>query len=318
MGRVSAAFGLPERGATLEPWGHGDFPTWRLTTRSGAYLVKELAAESDEFPRERFERAMRLERHAIAAGIRTAEPLAPLSPDVGWATKIRGQGWFRAHAWIEHRPVAESDDLAGWLGPTMATLHRLLPAEEGADLTEAGVHPAAAWRDWVTEAEATARPWAGLARRRLGFIDGLTERLRRLYTLPDQVLIHGDIEPNNVLITADGPALIDWDTVWPYPPALQAGRVALRFGGDDNARINAILAAYVRAGGRLEGIGEELFFSRVSHQLSTLAILINVLLDRRSAPQWVKPVTAEQRVVDQLRGLPELVDRLIARARLLM
>lgn len=316
-GQLSTAFGLPVRGATVERWSHSDFLTRRLTTASGTFLVKELATAADPFPRERFERAMTLERLAIAAGIRTPVPLTPAAPEFAWCARIPGHGWFRAHAWLEHRPVAETDDLAVWLGGTMATLHRLLPDNEGVDLAAVGIHPAANWRDWVAEVEDTGRAWSGLARRRLGYIDDLTKRLSALYSRPDQVVTHGDFEPNNVLITAAGPALIDWDIVRTYPPALHAARVALRFGHGHNDRIVAILDAYRSAGGQLDGLGDELFFSRVGHQLASLGILIDVLLGRRQPPRWVNLATAEQRVVDQLRGLPELVDGLVDRARFL-
>ncbi len=258
---------------------------------------------------------MSLERLAIAAGIRTAMPLTPVAPEFGWCTRIPGHGWFRAHAWLEHRPVAETDDLTAWLGETLATLHRLLPDDDSVDLTAVGIHPAANWRDWVAEAEDTGRSWSGLARSRLGYIDDLTERLRVLYSRPGQVVTHGDFEPNNVLITADGPALIDWDTVRTYPPALQAARVALRFGRGQDDRMMAILDAYRNAGGQLDGIGEELFFSRVGHRLASLGILIAVLLGRRQPPRWVNLATAERRVIDDLRGLPELVDDLVDHAR---
>lgn len=314
-GQLCTAFGLPVRGATVERWRHGDFLTRRLTTADGTFLVKELAAASDALPRERFERAMTLERLAIAAGIRTAVPVTPVLPEFGWCTRIPGHGWFRAHAWLEHRPVAETDDLAAWLGETLATLHRLLPDNDDVDLTAAGIHPAASWHDWVAEAEGTGRSWSGLARRRLGDIDDLTKRLRVLYSRPDQVVTHGDFEPNNVLITADGPVLIDWDTIGSYPPALQAARVALRFGHGHNDRIVAILDAYRNAGGRFDGFGEELFFSPLGHRLASLGILIAVLLGRQQPPRWVNLATAEQRVLDDLRGLPALVDDLVDHAR---
>ncbi|HSK94835.1 MAG TPA: phosphotransferase [Candidatus Angelobacter sp.] len=44
--------------------------------------------------------------------------------------------------------------------------------------------------------------------------------LRRLGTLPDgDALLHGDMHPGNILLTAEGPTIIDWEAAAAGPPA---------------------------------------------------------------------------------------------------
>ncbi len=312
---ICAAFGLPSEQATLAPLRHADFPTWRLTTSTGSYVVKRLVEPTEAFPRERFDRAMTLERSAIAAGIRTAEPVPPVRADLGWCTKITDHGWFRAHAWVDHRPLRATDDIASWLGPTMATLHQLIPDPSEPDWPSMGIHPVSAWRDWFDEAASAGREWAEVGLSQLSYLEELTEHFRLLYSRPDRVLTHGDIDPGNILITDNGPVLIDWDTVWPFSPTLQAGHVAHRFSHGDLGRARAILAAYRDAGGRIDTLGDALFHSVAGQKLASLAIQITVLLGHEPAPRWMDVANADRLVEDRLRGLADLVDDLTGQAK---
>ncbi|WP_152362091.1 aminoglycoside phosphotransferase family protein [Microlunatus speluncae] len=313
--RLAEAFGLSP-GGSLEPLRHGDLPTWRWTIGTDRFVVKEIVPAAGELRREYVDRAMILERVASEAGIRTPEPVAPVRPDVGWCTKITGHGWYRAHAWVDHRPLSPDDEIAPWLGQTLATLHRLIPADDERDWHSLGIHDDATWRTWIDAAELGGRAWAGPARRRLPFIERLTDRLRSRYaSAPDWVVTHGDLDRQNVLIAADGPVLIDWETVWPYSAAMQAGQVALRFGHDRPDRVRAILDCYRKAGGRIDTVGADLFIGSAGHRLASLGIRMRVVLGLQPPPRWLDPDAADRQIGDQLRRLPDLVADLDDRAR---
>lgn len=314
--RLAAAFGLPTTDVRLEPVQHSDLPTWRMITNGSRHLVKRLVPGTKAFPRADIEQAMDLERAAAEAGIRTAEPLAPVRPTVGWCTKIDDHGWFRGHAWVEHRPLADSDDITTWLGQTLATLHRLQPSGTEPDWASLGLIPAETWSSWIEQAVAAGYPWATHARERLPYIETLTERLRALYArVPDPVVTHADVNPHNVLLANDGPVLIDWDTVWPSSAALQVGQVALKFGNGRPDRVWATLDAYRDAGGDIDWPAEGLFLGEAAHKLAALGIRIPVILGHREPPRWIDPETADRRIHETLQDLPELVDYLIDLAR---
>jgi hypothetical protein len=98
---------------------HTSFPTWRLDTTAGSFLIKRLW-ETDPAWRPHIERAMDFERRAIGAGVPTARPIAPAVPAFGYAARVTGCGVFRAYEWLEHRPLAAADDVTDWLGRVLA------------------------------------------------------------------------------------------------------------------------------------------------------------------------------------------------------
>lgn len=49
------------------------------------------------------------------------------------------------------------------------------------------------------------------------------ERRPRWWATPDPVVCHGDVHPGNVLMTADGPVLIDWDLMCTAPAGWDHG-----------------------------------------------------------------------------------------------
>lgn len=139
-----------------------------------------------------------------------------------------------------------------------------------------------------------------------------SSRDRRLVygNVPDLVATHGDVEPHNVLLTAAGPVLIDWDSVKIYSAALQAGRVAYAFGDGDAERVSRILIAYVQAGGDIRWPAQDLFISTLSHELASIGTRVQVLLGKVPPPRWLDVAAAGRRVAEQLEQLPALVERL--------
>jgi len=128
---ITRAFGLGEPLGELVLVRRGDTDTWRLETTGGTHFVKGYWAETGgQFVAggldDQLRVAMAFEARALAAGVDMAEPVAPVDPVVGWATRI-GDRLFRVHRWIESRGLEPGDDIGEWLGRTMAQVHQLRP-----------------------------------------------------------------------------------------------------------------------------------------------------------------------------------------------
>lgn len=91
-------------------------------------------------------------------------------------------------------------------------------------------------------------------RQNLDDAPGLTPRTRRklrsrLDALPEgSALCHGDFHPDNVLLTDDGPVVIDWLDAGTGHPAADVARTSLilRFAGCPRSRVLAVLLRFVR------------------------------------------------------------------------
>ena len=315
---ITAAFGLPRPVDSLKLVQHTSFKTWRLQTESGDFLVKQLWGMDDPPWQPSIADAMTLEAEALAHGLPIARPVTPVRPAFGYAARIDDLGTVRLYDWVENRTVATSDDLTSWLGTAVATLHQLrpLPDDVQPEWRWWGVFPATRWAEWVRVGQQRGLRWAKPADRHLSFITELSERLRQTFgATADQVLSHGDIEPYNVLISADGPILIDWESVACESATLEIGRAALIFGGREIEQISRILQAYVDAGGQLAAIGEDLFLRSVSLQLCHIAERIGVMIDGETSPGWMEGEDLDARTADELAALPGMVDRLNRLAR---
>jgi Phosphotransferase enzyme family len=126
--------------------------------------------------------AVRLERAARAAGITTAKAVP--APQGESAVRV----WERVVGAPPSLPV--SVELATWLGATVATIGRLaLPCTMD------------------SANDSTVDTWAGRALAELVRTPG-----------PTKVLCHRDINRRNILITATGPVLLDFESAGPQAP----------------------------------------------------------------------------------------------------
>jgi len=86
------------------PVQHSAFPTWRLSTADGDYLVKRLWRGPDPVWRWQREQGMDLERAAATAGVSLARPVLPPRPAFGFAVRL-GQDLLHAHEWVTADPT---------------------------------------------------------------------------------------------------------------------------------------------------------------------------------------------------------------------
>ncbi len=301
---IAAAFRIGEPAGELVLVRRGDTDTWRLETSSGSYLVKGYwPTTGGQFASggllDQLAVAMPFEQRALSAGIDMAEPEPPVEPVLGWVTRIDDR-LFRVYRWIESRAIQPDDDIAEWLGRTMARVHQLQPLDQVGlpDWWRTALKPRSDWEEWFTDARQRGEPWAEQAWQRLPRILELTARIEEVCeTAPDLVMTHGDFKSHNLLMTPRGPVLIDWDSVRSDSAALEAGRMAHVFGAET-------LDAYVAAGGDIAWAGSDLNLSVVRNQLQGTYERVQVLLDRLPAARWM----ADR--AETARQLTDLFDRL--------
>jgi hypothetical protein len=296
----------------------GDTDTWRLDTDTGSYLIKGYwPTTGGQFTAgglsDQLEVAMAFEERALAAGIDMPRPIPPATPLLGWVTRIN-ERLFRAYQWIEHRELRPDDDIAEWLGRTMAQIHQMQPVEQIGlpDWWRAAIWPRATWEEWFAAAQRSTKSWSELADDCLPSILETSARIEALCSeVPDCVMTHGDFKTHNLLMTPTGQVLVDWDSVRVDSAALEAGRVAYIFGAGELEPTRRILSAYTAAGGNIAWPGPDLFLSESRHDLQILFERILVSLGRRPAPRWMESGRALDETIGQLlRELPAKLDHL--------
>ncbi|GIF67204.1 hypothetical protein Ais01nite_52390 [Asanoa ishikariensis] len=293
---VCATFGLPERGSTITENTH---VTWRLTTKSDRFLVKRVP----EAWATEIGAAMAVERAAIAAGIPAPRPVEPPRPVVGCAARLPDGTLIRVSEWVDGRPVKE--DLADWLGATVARLHTLRPLAT-AEPVVYGIHPPERWAGWLAEGERQGRPWAPvLARRRADLAEATDWVAGAFARAGDYVATHRDLEPWNVLVTPAGPVIVDWDGAGEDSAGLVAAHAAYAFGGGRGPRTDRALAAYVAHGGRLPPPADR-FARRAGLMLSRLGERIMWTLgEGEPGPFPIEDL--DRTAADRLRDLPAFI-----------
>ena len=164
-----------------------------------------------------------LARVLLGAGIPTVTPVD------GWASDVAG---FAVTAWERVRQTRQA---IRWeaVGAMVRAVHELPAASLPADypLPSPTTFP---WWDFTALLGDVGRDLDPAARRGLEvavardawWVEAMGER---------QVVCHGDIHPGNVLVSAAGPLLIDWDLLCWAPPTWDHAALAMwaaRWGGD--------------------------------------------------------------------------------------
>lgn len=309
---VASAFDLAQPVDRLQRIQAAVHETSRLDTERGSFLVKKLWSGQDPPWRSQYEVAMELERRARRAGIATAVPVMPPEPLFGWATRVDGYGVWRAYEWLEHRKLDATDVGIGWFGETLACLHTLYPLESGfePEWRWLGVYPRDRWEYWLDAAAETGKRWAAVARSELDRTLAITEYVRHVHqTATDHIVSHLDIGPWNVLHTAHGAVLIDWDGAGTTTASAELGRAVSAFGGEDPVRMRLLISAYLESGGTIACRAEDLFIWQITQRLSGITERIRITLgdipvDDDPEPAWMNPKTIDADIVEALTGLP--------------
>lgn len=262
-GEVAAAFALPRPGGVLEPvagaWTNRVF---RLVAGGEAYAVKELR-NPWELPEwyDRIDEAWRVELLAIEAGVPAPVPVA--NPQTGgWRADVAGPGGdpvpVRLHRWVDGEVVPReptSEAVARWCGEVLAAIHGLALQPERPEVFPArGAADLHRWPALVEAVDATGVAWAELAHRATPAVEAINHVLRDRE--PEATRMgHRDIDQKNLLLTAAGPVLCDWDVAGPEEPRVELADVAVSMARWERPEVaRAVLDGYRRAGGHHEPI----------------------------------------------------------------
>jgi hypothetical protein len=249
--------GLPSDGLTALTGG-SSARRWVLDTDRGRWMVKGHHTPTSWQLQEMRVSGM-LELAAHAAGVSMSRPILPRTAAVGlWAAIDELGGFVRVSAWLEGVPPSPAHGalLAGWLGRTLAIIDGLrLP---GDPTTEAAypIHDTAEWRCWLDEAaSASVLDRTRLPVLRAAIADATAVIRSAMATGPAFQLAHRDMSRRNILLTADGPALIDFDYAGPEVSWWEFVHHAFDLASPELGRhapapglVRSALAAYVTAG----------------------------------------------------------------------
>ncbi|WP_250031816.1 phosphotransferase [Paractinoplanes maris] len=229
----------------------------------------------------------------------------------GFAVRIDGLGWVRAYEWVDGRPLADTDDVATWLGETLARLHGLAPGADGRRAPEWYRQDAALWQGWLEAGLGAGRSWAPLLRLHLRDVLDAAEWVARSFAAAgDYVMAHRDVEPWNVLMTAGGPVLIDWDVAGPDSASLEAAHATLEFSrrgraNPDPAAVRKTFEAYVGAGGTPFG-GPDVLARRAGLRLGRLAERLRISLGEQALGPRDREAL-ERQTAERIVGMPAFV-----------
>ncbi|GAA4903223.1 Ser/Thr protein kinase RdoA (MazF antagonist) [Stackebrandtia albiflava] len=281
--------------------GRPGFPTWRLTTDEGTYFVKRLGHRDD-----RTADGMRFELAAHRAGIPMPAPVLPFDTAMVTAAPVGDLGPVTVHEWVE-AATGPAPDLSGWLGGVLAAVHRIRPVETA---TPAplwyGTADRDRWTVWLERGRRAGRPWAGPLAERLPLLWGVMDDVEAAFArFGPYAVSHPDVEPWNVVVTAEGPLLVDWDQSGPDSAPLVLAHGALNFamagGRPDPERIVRTVRAYRAAGGPALPPGPGLLARRMGLMLGRLTDRLTA--DTDPAPGH-DPAVGET-AAERLHRLPE-------------
>lgn len=290
MDQVARAFGLGTPVAPPEPVeGGGSHLVWRLRTTGGEWAVKQLNRSRERWWIREFDTAAAFEAAAWDAGIPMPRPVPPPLADL---TVDGRRVSFRVHEWRDGTPIDTTDPgVRAWIGRIMAAVQALrgpVPAPEST------LPAAAEWRAWLDDAPPSEADLVQRVRERLPDIARAKEfadrSVQELGAALTPVCTHRDIRPDNMLMTAAGPVLLDWDSAGVEHAEWEAVRSALECARPapdrepDETGFRQILTAY----GRDLPTGPAAFGGLVRAQLSSAAWLLWRSLGHR-------PVTPAER-----------------------
>jgi Ser/Thr protein kinase RdoA (MazF antagonist) len=280
--QVAERLGLGEsrRPATVLKDVEGAAKVWKVDTDSGAWVVKLSDDWGDEYARA-IEQAGELEVRAWKAGVAMPEPFIPDAATVGLWQPIGENQYARALRFLdgEHPTTPLAPGVAHWTGATIAALEKLaIPADPSIDYAF-NVHPESDWDEWLAQAidlRVLDKDAARALKDAAMFIGPIIEAA--VASPPQKFVVHSDISFANLLLTADGPFLLDFDGAAPGVPWWELIATAFGLDGTDirtmeakRDTVDACLAGFAEAGGRIGPTDERAFTGFLAGRLASTA-----------------------------------------------
>lgn len=243
---VAGAFGLGDvRGPAAPVAGARSHLMWRLHTSRGTWAVKRLNRSREDWWLRDYLVSAQIQLDAYDRGFPMPRPVHPLEPAAPLLADVRAGGEiasYLVHEWCESGRSAT--DVPEWVGATLTSLHTL-PARGTPD---GEPHPVEEWREWLDEAP---NDFTDAVR---AYLPEIAEARSMAVDQGDltPVSTHRDVKPDNVLQTAAGPLLVDWDGAGPDYAEWELTKAALHFSGlgENRAAFDTVIRSYEAAGGR--------------------------------------------------------------------
>ncbi|GIE82203.1 hypothetical protein Aph02nite_81530 [Actinoplanes philippinensis] len=132
-------------------------------------------------------------------------------------------------------------------------------------------YPLSSWHEWLDEQDIA---FTREVREHLPTVAAALDHLARPGPPLTTVASHRDVKPDNVLLTADGPMLLDWDSAGPEIAEHEILRSAPAMGFEARRAFERTITAYLRAGGRPLPADPAVFHGIVDAQLQTAEWLL--------------------------------------------
>ena len=185
------------------------------------------------------------------------------------------------------------DEAGAIIASLTLSLHRMSPPPEALHL-----------RRWM--AAAFRRSGDMVPRHVASGILALIDRLQQ----PGDVLCHGDIHPDNVIMTADGPRLIDWSFAIRAPAALDHGFTHIGLTEfaldvtDNPKRPLAVNASAQSEYARLSGQPVEVLRQAMETWLPIAIVRYFLLMGGPTSERWQRMMQRAEAASSQLEGRP--------------
>lgn len=271
--------GTSRRPATVLKADEGNW-AWTVSTDSGVWVVKVRDNWADDHSGV-IERAGQLEIAAWRAGIAVPEPFLSDAAAVGVWQPIDEHHHASAQRFLvgEHPESPLTPAIASWTGATIAALERLaIPAGPAVDYAFIA-HPESDWDGWLAQAVDLGvldRIPAQALKTAARYINPITAAA--VASPPEKIMVHSDISLLNILVTADGPVLLDFDGAAPGVPWWELISTAFGVDGEDvrtvepaRATVDNMLSGYVDAGGTVGPTDETAFTGMLAGRLASTA-----------------------------------------------
>jgi len=256
------------------------YPVWKAETDSGIWAVKTERPWGD-FWLGMVAQSGALEAAAWEAGVAMPEPHAKDLGEAGLWRPVGDGLYARAVRFVEGtHPISPVDrPLASWAGGVVAALGRVgIPADPDID-GDYRSHPQEDWDDWFAQAEGLGV----LDAERIRVFRGAVARTEEIIAFEQDLwrskqVMHRDIGFHNILSTPGGNVLLDFDSAGAQVPWWELVCTAFELAGPghgvmrpERGVVEACLAGYVDAGGRLGRTDESAFTGMLAGRVGVAA-----------------------------------------------
>jgi Ser/Thr protein kinase RdoA (MazF antagonist) len=316
---VVSAFGLP---GPVTAWsavgGAWSNRVYQLGAGGRRFAVKEMRNPwADSHWQEWLAESWPFEQRAIAAGVAAPQPVPnPVNDScLAWVSRrdpALPVAAVRVHHWAAGNPVGPGPvepGMARWAGQVLAALHGLqLRPRDRSLFPMPSTDTASRWPELTEATQRSGVAWARQLPAAAPAVSLIAELALAAGYRPDQeVMTHGDIDQKNLIATAAGPVLCDWDLAAPLVPRRELADVAMSMASWEDFSIGrGVVRSYRHAGGDDTAIEPPDLGQPLMIRLDWAAFNVERAIGLRPATA-AETVRAHKLAPELLQALPEQV-----------